>query len=178
MEPQPLAFKQESNNPYQMCPRPLTPPSAPLCEYRSTTNAFQITFDVSDPMHLAKFWAIALGYVVQPPPAGYETWDDFADEIAMPVETRGDLAAIIDPEEVRPRVLFQRVPEAKATKNRVHLDINIAEGRANNVSQAAAIEAHVELLIASGATKIKEFDDMSGRWTVMWDPEGNEFCVQ
>ena len=142
------------------------------------SNSFQVTFDASDPMTIAGFWAIALGYIVQPPPPGYETWDAFADEMDIPIEQRGDLAAIIDPDGVRPRILFQRVPEDKVAKNRVHLDINIAADLDEPTEAKAVIASHVATLVAAGATKVEEFDDVTGRWTVMQDPDGNEFCVQ
>lgn len=64
-----------------------------------------------------------------------------------------------------PRVFFQRVPEAKTAKNRVHLDVD------------AGLEA-VDRLVALGATKVQEFKDAKGHWVVLLDPEGNEFCVQ
>ena len=142
------------------------------------SNSFQVTFDASDPMTIAGFWAIALGYIVQPPPPGYETWEAFADEMDIPLEKRGDLAAIVDPDGVRPRILFQRVPEDKVVKNRVHLDINVAADLDEPTEAKAVIDGHVATLVAAGATKVEEFDDVTGRWTVMQDPDGNEFCVQ
>jgi predicted enzyme related to lactoylglutathione lyase len=67
----------------------------------------------------------------------------------------------------RPVILFQRVPEAKTVKNRVHLDL-----------RADSMAAEVERLKGLGATVIAERTlGQSLRWTVMEDPEGNEFCV-
>jgi hypothetical protein len=90
------------------------------------TNTVQITFDANDVDRLAEFWADALGYVLQPPPDGFDSWEAFLDERGIPEEERGQLAAIVDPAGVGPRILFQLVPEGKVAKNRVHLDVNTA----------------------------------------------------
>ncbi|MEV6242179.1 VOC family protein [Lentzea sp. NPDC051838] len=126
----------------------------------------QVTMDAADPAKLAGFWAEALGYVVQPPPPGFDSWEAFAEANNIPADRWNDYSAIIDPEGKGPRFFFQRVPEGKTAKNRVHLDVN------------AGLEA-VDRLVALGATKVEEFDrGPMGRWVVMLDPEGNEFCVQ
>ncbi|SDO13498.1 VOC family protein [Lentzea jiangxiensis] len=125
----------------------------------------QVTMDAADPGKLAAFWAEALGYVVQPPPPGFDSWEDFAVKNNIPFETINDYSAIVDPEGAGPRFFFQRVPEGKTAKNRLHLDVN------------AGLEA-VDRLVALGATKVQEFEDNKGHWVVMLDPEGNEFCVQ
>ncbi|WP_329789863.1 VOC family protein [Lentzea sp. DG1S-22] len=125
----------------------------------------QVTMDAADPGKLAAFWAEALGYVVQPPPPGFDSWEDFALKNDIPFETINDYSAIVDPEGAGPRFFFQRVPEGKTAKNRLHLDVN------------AGLEA-VDRLVALGATKVQEFEDNKGHWVVMLDPEGNEFCVQ
>ncbi|GLY49652.1 VOC family protein [Lentzea sp. NBRC 102530] len=125
----------------------------------------QVTMDAADPGKLAGFWAEALGYVVQPPPPGFDSWEDFAVKNNIPFESINDYSAIIDPEGTGPRIFFQRVPEGKTAKNRLHLDVN------------AGLEA-VDRLVGLGATKVQEFSDAKGHWVVMLDPEGNEFCVQ
>jgi hypothetical protein len=125
----------------------------------------QVTMDAADPGKLAAFWADALGYVVQPPPPGFESWEDFAVKNNIPFESVNDYSAIIDPEGNGPRFFFQRVPEGKTAKNRLHLDVN------------AGLEA-VDRLVSLGATRVREFNDNKGHWVVMLDPEGNEFCVQ
>ena len=66
----------------------------------------------------------------------------------------------------RPAILFQKVPEPKVVKNRVHLDL-----------RGESMAAEVERLAALGATRIAERSLGEIRWTVMADPEGNEFCV-
>lgn len=137
--------------------------------------AFQLSFDAADPPALARFWARALGYVEQPPPPGYASWDAFADSAGIPAERRGDYAALVDPGGVGPRLFFQRVPEPKVAKNRVHVDVP-AGGPGHDW---AAVLAHVDRLVAAGGTVVAERDGPFGeRWVVMRDPEGNELCVQ
>jgi hypothetical protein len=72
----------------------------------------QVVFDATDPAKLAAFWAFALGYVPEPPPEGFASWEDFGRSIGMPEEQFGDQAAVIDPDGLGPRVFFQRVPES------------------------------------------------------------------
>ncbi len=141
-------------------------------------HSFQVTFDAADPAAVAEFWAAALGYVVQPPPEGYATWDEFADAVGIPEEERGNLSAAIDPDGDGPRLLFQKVPEGKAVKNRVHLDVNVTEHGLSHEERRPIIDEEVGRLIGLGATKLRDFDDPTGVWTVMQDIEGNEFCVQ
>ena len=141
-------------------------------------HTFQVTFDAANPMAVAEFWAPALGYILQPPPEGFETWEEFADSVGIPEEDRDNLAAVIDPDGVGPRLLFQKVSEGKTVKNRVHLDVNVTDRGSPPEQQRVAIDAEVERLLALGATKLDDFDDATGTWTVMQDVEGNEFCVQ
>src|SRR5215469_6393678 len=86
----------------------------------------QVVFDAAEPSKLAEFWALALGYVTEPPPPGFSTWEDFARSINLPEEQWGDQASLIDPEGAGPRIYIQRVPEPKTAKNRVHLDVRVA----------------------------------------------------
>src|SRR5262245_709812 len=67
---------------------------------------FQITVDCVDADVMTRFWSVALGYVEEPPPAGYLSWEDFlrANDITIPPP--GSIGAIVDPEGVGPRVLF------------------------------------------------------------------------
>ena len=135
---------------------------------------FQVSFDAHDAPALARFWALALGYVEQPPPQGFDTWEAFADEMQLPLDQRDRFGAVVDPDGDGPRLLFQKVPEGKTAKNRVHLDVN-AGGATHDWD---AVTAHVERLLDAGATKVAERQDEMSRWVVMLDPEGNEFCVQ
>ena len=86
----------------------------------------QVVIDAAEPAKLAEFWALALDYVLEPPPNGFETWEDFGRSIGMPEEEFGDQAAVIDPADEGPRLYFQRVPERKIVRNRVHLDVRVA----------------------------------------------------
>jgi hypothetical protein len=138
----------------------------------------QITFDAHDPMAQATFWSTALGYVVQPPPEGYDSWEAFASDVGIPESEIGDLAAAIDPDGSGPRILFQRVPEAKTTKNRVHLDVNVTSPDIPVADRRPLIEAEVERLTALGATRLEDHESHGDTWTIMADPEGNEFCIQ
>ena len=87
---------------------------------------FQVTFDANDTHALARFWATALDYIPEPPPSGYATWEVWAGEQGIPEEFWDTYYAVVDPDGVGPRVLFQKVPESKAAKNRVHLDLHVA----------------------------------------------------
>ncbi|PKV98843.1 VOC family protein [Nocardia fluminea] len=147
----------------------------------------QITFDAHDPAGLSTFWRDALGYV-HPGPPGVEVpagvdplavWDQFLARIGVPAEERNSKSAIEDPEGHGPRVFFQRVPEGKVAKNRVHLDVRAAPGLQGD-ERMAALEAECARLVALGGTRVERFEPeppMSAGWIVMTDPEGNEFCL-
>jgi glyoxalase superfamily protein len=138
----------------------------------------QVTFDCGDPAALAGFWAAALGYVLEPPPPGFETWDDALDAWGVPAERRNDRSAVVDPERSGPRVFFQRVPEGKTAKNRVHLDVRAAPGLQGE-ERMAALEELAATLVSRGATRVSRFEPgpMEAGFVVMLDPEGNEFCL-
>ena len=107
-----------------------------------------LTFDCRDPRLLADLWATALGYRLED-----------ADE---------EGAAIV-PVDGAPgwTILFVVVPEGKTMKNRLHLDL----------SPPATMAAEVDRLSAAGASVQRRVDEGESHWTVMLDPEGNEFCV-
>jgi catechol 2,3-dioxygenase-like lactoylglutathione lyase family enzyme len=139
----------------------------------------QITFDCADPAGLAAFWVEALGYQVQGPPAGFETWDQALDAWGVPQERRNDASAAVDPGGSGPRLFFQKVPEGKTAKNRVHLDVRAAPGLAGD-ERMAALEKEAERLIGHGATKLRRHDPrppIDAGHIVLADPEGNEFCL-
>lgn len=139
----------------------------------------QITFDCADPAGLATFWAEALGYQVQGPPSGFESWEQALDAMGVPPENRNDASAVVDPEGSRPRLFFQRVPEGKQVKNRVHLDVRAAPGLAGD-ERMAALEAEADRLVAYGATRLGRHEPappLGAGHLVMADPEGNEFCL-
>ena len=138
----------------------------------------QITFDSADPAALAAFWAEVLGYVLQPPPGDFASWDEALDAWGVPPEERNSRSALIDPDGSRPRVFFQRVPEGKTAKNRVHLDVRAAPGQEGD-ERMATLEAEAARLVVLGASRFKRFEPgpMEAGFIVMQDPEGNEFCL-
>lgn len=108
-----------------------------------------VTFDCVDPERLARFWAAVTGY----------------ERMA---ESAEDVVALHAPDHrgVR-RLLFYKVPEPKTVKNRVHVDL-----------AAKDPEAEIDRLVALGASRVEHRGGGLGNsWTVMLDPEGNEFCI-
>ena len=139
----------------------------------------QVVIDCADPGALAPFWAAALGYVVQPPPDGFASWEAFLHENGVPETEWNALSAVIDPDGAGPRILFQRVPEPKTVKNRVHVDVNAGGPRETpDAERRRRVARTVERLETLGASAYREFDERGEHWVVMRDPEGNEFCVQ
>ena len=110
--------------------------------------ALGLVLDCTDPDALARFWAPALRYVN--------------------VGQAGAYVALVPEDRSGPKLLLQRVAEAKAGKNRMHLDIEVAD-----------IEAEASRLVALGATRVSEgpCTEHGSTWLLMTDPEGNEFCV-
>ena len=138
---------------------------------------FQVTFDAADPRQLGSFWCAALGYVEQPPPDGFETWDAALESWGVPPAQRDAAYAIVDPDDAGPRIYLQKVPEAKTAKNRVHLDVNVGEGLDGD-ERTAAVRDEAERLVALGASVLREIEENGEFWIVMHDPEGNEFDLQ
>jgi hypothetical protein len=139
----------------------------------------QVTVDAADPAALAEFWAVALGYRVQAPPPPFTSWDEALTAWGVPPERRNDASAAVDPDGHGPRLFFQRVPEGKTAKNRMHLDLRAAPGLAGD-ERMAALEAEAERLVAHGATRLLRVDPappLIGGNIVLADPEGNEFCL-
>ena len=139
---------------------------------------FQVTLDCADPARMAEFWAQALGYKTQDPPEGWDSWEAWARDQGIPEEDFNSMSAVVDPDGQRPRLLFQRVPEAKTTKNRVHLDLNVGMPRDDEQASRARVKEAAGRLEGLGATKLREVEERSEYWIVMQDPEGNEFCLQ
>ena len=142
------------------------------------SNTVQVALDANDIDRMAKFWADALGYVLQPPPDAVDSWEAFLDKRGIPEDEGGRLAAIVDPAEAGLRILFQLVPEGKTAKNRVHLDVNTSNQTAERESRKSQTYAKVADLESKGAIRGEEFVVHGAHWIVMQDPEGNEFCVQ
>jgi catechol 2,3-dioxygenase-like lactoylglutathione lyase family enzyme len=131
----------------------------------------QVTFDCADPDGLARFWCEVLGYRMQDPPPGFATWPDWLRDHGIPEERWNDASAAVDPDGRSPRLFFQRVPEPKTAKNRVHLDVNVGRDQ---------VVPTLERLRALGATVLREpqTSELGDYWAVLADPEGNEFCLQ
>jgi len=143
-------------------------------EIDPTAIAFQVTFDAHEPHAVAAFWAEVLGYEVEDSSALVEQLVAAGQLPASEVVQVNGRAAfrvgagITDPTGTRPRLLFQVVPEGKAAKNRVHLDLRVGVDN---------IDAEVERLTGLGATFAWESNDRGGRCVTMRDPEGNELCL-
>ena len=142
-------------------------------------TGIQVVIDCADPARLAEFWAAALGYVVQEPPPGFATWQDFLRAQGIPESDWNRANAVVDPERRGPRIYFQRVPEPKMMKNRVHLDLNVSGGRATPIElRRERVNAEADRLRGLGATRVRAAEEHGQYWVVMQDPESNEFCVQ
>ncbi|MEV3859516.1 VOC family protein [Streptomyces sp. NPDC050095] len=148
------------------------------------TFDWKLVVDAADPHAQAAFWAAALGYEVEDNAAliGGLLGAGVLSE-AETVEFQGrrafrDLIAVRhpgDPVDERSgtglgrRILFQRVPEAKAGKNRLHIDVHVGPERR---------AAETDRLVGLGAKVLNTFKEQGGEWVAMADPEGNEFDVQ
>ena len=136
----------------------------------------QVVLDAADPAATATFWAAALGYVVQPPPPGFESWPDLLRQMGVPEEDWESRSAVVDPEGKGPRIYIQKVPEPKTVKNRVHLDVQVGAA-VDPAERREVVEREVERLTGLGARTLRAFEEYGEHWVVMSDPEGNEFCV-
>lgn len=136
----------------------------------------QVAFDCADPQRVAEFWAEAIdGYAFPPPPDGYPSWEAWAEGENIPEDDRNTMRVLIDGRGARPPLYFQRVPEPKTAKNRLHLDIRVSKGLSGD-ERAARIEEEVSRLVKLGATVVERRTPPEP-WVVMADVEGNEFCV-
>jgi predicted enzyme related to lactoylglutathione lyase len=106
-----------------------------------------VTFDSADPRRLSTFWPEAAGYA--------------------PVEVRDDFAALAAPDERGVRgILFWKVTEARSAKSRMHVDL-----------ASRNPETEIVRLVELGAAMVEYREGNGAGWTVMLDPEGNEFCI-
>ena len=142
----------------------------------TTVRQVQVTFDCAQPERVARFWCEVLGYVPPSPPDGFASWDDA--NAALAPERRDAWFACSDPTGVGPRLFFQRVPEGKVGKNRVHLDVRVGTGLVG-AERLATLEAERDRLVALGATCVRVMvaDEEDESCIVMQDVEGNEFCL-
>ncbi len=106
-----------------------------------------INFDCENPQRLATFWSAVLDRPV----------DDGASEF---------FASIDDHVAGRPSWFFIKVPESKTAKNRLHVDLTAVDR-----------ETEVTRLVSLGASRASDHDEWGAVWTVLTDPEGNEFCI-
>jgi hypothetical protein len=127
----------------------------------SRVREVQVTFDCAEPQRVARFWCEVLGYVVPPS-----------------LEHEESASACMDPSGVGPRLFFQRVPEGKVVKNRVHLDVRVGTGLVG-AERVEALEAECARLVALGASRQRLLvaDGENESCLVMQDVEGNEFCL-
>jgi predicted enzyme related to lactoylglutathione lyase len=107
-----------------------------------------LVLDCADPDALAGFWSEALGL--------------------KRMGDAGNYVLLASPDGTLPKLLLQGVPEPKAVKNRMHIDIETAD-----------LDAEVARLEVIGAKRVENEPrfEHACRWVVMADPEGNEFCV-
>lgn len=114
-----------------------------------TVTMSTVTFDCADAAPVARFWAEALGWDVAP-------------------DSSAEIAAVGGPRRPRdaPSLLFVQVPEGKAAKNRVHLDL-----------AATDLDAEVARLVSLGAEVVHRKSEWGATWVTLRDPAGNEFCV-
>jgi predicted enzyme related to lactoylglutathione lyase len=112
------------------------------------TGRVGLVLDCEDPDRLAPFWAEALRYTV--------------------LGGAGSYVMLVPEDGVGPQLLLQRVPETKATKNRMHFDVHVPD-----------IEAEATRLIELGAARLEERprEEHGSHWILMRDPDGNEFCI-
>ncbi len=149
-------------------------------------RTFQLTIDCAEPAVLTRFWATALGYDVEAPPGGFDSWNAYWRSVGVPEDELDDdvdaADSLVDPTGRGPRIWFQKVPEVKEVKNRLHLDLTASGGRtvppAQRREQVLAEEAR---LVSAGATRVRvldgEAEGIDHFAVTLADPEGNEFCI-
>lgn len=144
---------------------------------------FQLVIDCADPDRLARFWKEALHYEFTPAPEGHASWDDYYRAIGFPEE---DLNLgedrLSDPQGGGPDIWFQKVPDNKTVKNRLHFDVGASGGLWRDVprpEREARVKAEAERLAALGATVIRVLSEpLDDHYAIaMADPEGNEFDI-
>lgn len=131
-------------------------------------NRIQITVDAANPRVLGLFWCEVLGYIEQPPPHGFDTWEEALDAVGVDRSDPDRAFAIVPPDMVGPRIFFLKVPESKVAKNRWHLDVGVPKD----------MHTRADELVELGASIVGEFNEPEGHWISLLDPEGNEFCIQ
>jgi len=141
--------------------------------------ALQVVIDCLDPAALSEFWAEALGYELQSPPPGFASWEDWLRANDVPESEWNAFSAVVDPDGVGPRLFFQRVPEPKQGKARVHLDLNVGGGPGTPIEvRRRRVDEAVGRLVALQAELVSTYEERGEYWVAMRDPEGTEFDVQ
>jgi Glyoxalase-like domain len=135
-----------------------------------------VTIDCVKPELLARFWRAMLGYVDRPVPDGYPSWEDYDRAHGVPEEQLDAGSAALDPDGRGPRLFFQRVPERKQVKNRVHLDVHVSADLDGSTARSK-IQTEARRAETLGAKLLRINDDDEDYFVVMRDPEGNEFCL-
>jgi hypothetical protein len=124
-----------------------------------TVAIASVTFDCADALAVGRFWSAALNRPLDPKASSDFATIGFAgrrDQVGWaPVER-----------DAHPTWMFVGVPEPKVAKNRMHLDLMTPDP-----------ETEVARLVGLGATRVADVEEYGYEWTVMADPEGNEFCV-
>lgn len=130
---------------------------------------------------MCRFWTTALGYVLEPPPEGFESWDDYWRKFGLPESDLGiGPDRIVDPADEAPRIWFHVVDATKVVKNRLHFDLRVSGGRDVPIEiRKERVEAEAARLVREGATRLEtEFEEGVNQYAVaMQDPEGNEFDI-
>ncbi|HYS02692.1 MAG TPA: VOC family protein, partial [Candidatus Eisenbacteria bacterium] len=110
---------------------------------------------------------------------GFASWEAFLEAQGVPRDRWDAASAVVDPEGVKPRIFFQKVPEGKTVKNRVHLDLNVGGGQATPMPERRRrIAAEIERLVGLGARQGRVVEEMGEYCVNMFDVEGNEFDLQ
>jgi Glyoxalase-like domain len=140
---------------------------------------FQLVMNCADPDLLARFWAAALGYELEPPPAGFASWDDWRRDVGLLESVGVGADSIVDPDGVAPRIWFQSSPDGKTVPNRLHLDIHASgEPTLPIETRRERVDAVARRLCDLGATLLAASDWSPNFYAVaMKDPEGNEFDI-
>jgi predicted enzyme related to lactoylglutathione lyase len=124
-----------------------------------TVTIAYVTFDCADALELGRFWSAALGRPLDPKASSDFATIGFAGR-------RNSVGWAPSERDDGPTWMFIRVPEPKAAKNRMHLDLMTPDP-----------ETEIARLVGLGATQVADMEEYGYLWTVMTDPEGNEFCV-
>ena len=114
-------------------------------QYERVGTLYAITIDVNDLETCAKFWSQVLGADIL-----------YQNESYLRLGHKGE----------RPTLLLQKVPERHKEKNRVHIDLDVAD-----------LDAAVSHVQGLGGHKLRQLNEYGIEWVVMADPDGNEFCL-